>query len=414
MFRQFSKLLFYPEDGSSTGTATPEMGKEDIIKFLGEDDEEKEIIPLEDKKVDKEVDKEEEEVAEEASEESDELAELEEELQEPTDEQLELVTPNSRREILTKYPKLFKDFPYLEKAMYREQQFTELLPTINDAKQALEARDTLGKVERDLIDGNTENLLKAAKNGSEKSFNKIVDNYLDTLRKVDDKAWAHVVGNTIKYTIMSMVQEGKRSGNEVLQNAAQILNQFIFASSDFVPPQNLTKEEKVNTGEDELTKQKNEFAIQRFNAANNDLSARVNHTFKSTIEANIDPKESMTSYVRQNASRDALEALGSAISSDTRFKILVDKLWEKAAQENFSSDSINRIKSAFLSKAKTLLPSIIKTTRNEALKGMGKRVVEEAATSIKRGSTRETPHSNDRSDSKVPAGMSTLEYMMKD
>ena len=37
------------------------------------------------------------------------------------------MTPVRRKEILAKYPKLFKDFPYLEKAYYREQQFTEVL-----------------------------------------------------------------------------------------------------------------------------------------------------------------------------------------------------------------------------------------------------------------------------------------------
>src|SRR6188508_1980225 len=71
-------------------------------------------------------------------EEDDELKEIEEELAGPKEEDLELTTPVRRKEILAKYPKLFKDFPYLEKAYYREQQFTEINPTIEDARVASE------------------------------------------------------------------------------------------------------------------------------------------------------------------------------------------------------------------------------------------------------------------------------------
>src|SRR6185436_17783046 len=157
MFRLFSKELLYPPDagGSSTGVAdAPGTGKEDIIEFLG-DEEEKETIPIErdDKKTkfgdrDEKDDSDEDETKEtkdRTEDDTDDLQELEKELEGPTDEQLELVTPVARREILKKYPTLFKDFPYLEKAYYREQQFTELLPTIDDAKQAVAKSETLDK-----------------------------------------------------------------------------------------------------------------------------------------------------------------------------------------------------------------------------------------------------------------------------
>src|SRR5262245_51212983 len=153
--------LFAPESvGGPTaiqsgGGGGGELSKEDMIEFMADDEESQDVLDLDDKKTKGKTDKttrkdqgETEEEAEtneetsdedsdeESDEESDELSELEQELQGPTDEQLELVTPVRRREILKKYPNLFKDFPYLEKAYYREQQFTELLPTIEDARNA--------------------------------------------------------------------------------------------------------------------------------------------------------------------------------------------------------------------------------------------------------------------------------------
>src|SRR5215471_8169350 len=217
---------------SGTGLATPSgpagQGKEDIIEFLGDgsDEETLDLTPQVGKGKGKEKGKEEgqeedetppaedesDSEGDEESEEIDELAELEAELQEPSEEQLELVTPVRRRDILKKYPNIFKDFPYLEKAYYREQQFTELLPTIEDAKAAVEKSKVLDRFESDVTSGNTETILRAVKETSPDAFLKIVDNYLPTLAKVDEKAFFHVIGNVTKHTIINMVNEARRLG----------------------------------------------------------------------------------------------------------------------------------------------------------------------------------------------------------
>lgn len=420
-----------PGSGGGSGGTDKEMDHEEVIEFLADDkDEDKEVLDIEDKSKskgkDKDIVEEEGEVEDEKPEGDKELEELEEELQPPTEEQLELVTPVRRREILAKYPQLFKDFPYLEKAYYREQQFTEVFPTIPDAKEALEKSQTLDRFELDLIQGgNTETILKAVKEENPKSFFKIVDNYLPTLAKVDEKAYMHVIANLTKHTIFSMVQEARKSNNEALQSAAQILNQFVFGSSEFTPPRNLSPTEKPGENKNTEVEQKEQAFVRRqFDTTVSDLNTRVNNTLKNTIEANIDPKSSMTDFVRRHASTEALDELNRLIGQDTRFKVLADKLWENCLKDNFSKISVDKIKSAYLSKSKTLLPSVIKKARNEALKGMGKRVNDtddESASSSKRGPvTPGRPRSNVPSSGKIkeakdiPSGMRTIDFLNSD
>lgn len=411
------------------GTPAP-TNKDDMIDFLNADDENDEVIPLVEPKKDKEISKgkeDEEEPDDEKEdevedEEDDELKDLEDELEGPTDEQLELVTPVRRKEILKKYPTLFKDFPYLEKAYYREQQFTELLPTIEDAKAAVESKQILDRFENDVMGGNTETILKSVKAENPQAFYKIVDDYLPTLARVDEKAYIHVLSNVTKHTIVTMVQEAKRSGNEVLQNAAQILNQFVFGSSNFEPPKKLSRESapEDRQKDNELSQREREFNNRQFVTAQNDLNTRVNNALKNTIDANLDPKKSMSDYVRKNAAREAIETLEILISKDSRFKVLTDKLWERAFNDGFTKESTDRIRSAYVSKAKTLLPSVIKKARNDALRGMGKRVREEEDTTPSKGPV---PAGKPRSQSnsgkiskaaEIPKGMSSLEFLNSD
>lgn len=398
---------------------------EDTIDFLGAEDE-PETLELEDKpkptklekvvedgKADGDDSQDEEKV-------DDDLLELEQELEGPSEEQLELVTPVRRKEILAKYPTLFKEFPYLERAYYREQKFTELLPTIEDAQQAVAAKQTLDRMENDVMGGNTELILRAVREQNPKGFNKIVDQYLPTLAKVDEKAYYHVLGNVTKHTIVAMVREARRSGNEALQSAAQLVNQFVFGTSDFQPPTQLSRDEPREDGKDvELQQREQQFVTQQFQSARDDLNTRINNTLKNTIDANIDPKKSMSDYVRKNASREAIEMLESVLSKDTRFIALKDRLWEAAFRENFNRNSVERIKSAYLSRAKTLLPTVIKKARIDALKGLGKRSGEDetpdkSPVSIGRPRSQDNKGGKITKASDIPKGMRTIDFLNAD
>lgn len=403
--------LNYAPSGTDAGGAVEDkaLGVEDTIELLSEPDEEKE---LELEKPDKKEGDEEKTLED----------EIEEELEEPDEDKLELVTPNSRKEILTKYPQLFKDFPSLEKAYYREQKYSEILPTIDDAKEAVENSQALHAYEEKLLAGDTTDVLKAIKNEDEEAFHKIVDNYLPTLFKVDEPSYYHVVGNIIRHTIITMVKED----NEELAAAANVLNKFMFGTDKFVQPSSLAKGEKPEDNKVKEIEQREKQLTQReFERTESNLSNRVENILKSTIDKNIDPKETMSEYVRRNATRDAQEELNSIIAGDTRFRTILDRLWERAFADNFSPNSVDRIKSAYLSKAKTLLPSVIKKARNEALKGQGKRVTDDdEETKDKRGplpvgNTRTATSSSGGKTVKdkareIPKGMKTVDYLMQD
>lgn len=425
MFLRFSNEFHSPDTPTGGGTSaqssasTLPEGKEDTIDFLAEDEpSEPEKLDLTPKTKSTKDELDEKDEKDETDESEDELKELEEELAGPKEEKLELVTPVRRKEILAKYPNLFKDFPYLENAYYREQQFTEILGTIEDARTAASKADILDRFEAEILGGSTENVLKAVKNENPEGFNKLVDDYLPTLARVDENAYMHLLGNITKHTIVAMVKEARSSGNDVLQNAAAILNQFVFGTTNFTPAKNLSKQNPQEQAQNEQVNQRElMFVQQQFESTNGDINTRVNNTLKNTVEAHIDPRGTMSEYVKKKAIGDAMDTLAGLMEKDTRFRTLTDKLWEQSFKENFSAGSRDRIRSAFLAKAKTLLPSVIKKARNDALRGTGHRVTEETTPNkgpIVAGKPRSQTPGKIREAKDIPKKMSTLEFLNSD
>lgn len=361
------------------------MGVEEIFNELNKDQDSLDLTePIKDSKLDKDdkgedkehtADKTDREATdkddEEEDEEDEDLEDIEEELKGIDDTKLELTTPVRRKEILKKYPELFKDFPYLEKAYYREQQFTEILPTIDEAKEAAESHRVLQRYSEDMVEkGNVSNVLKMIKDGNPETYAQVVDNYMEHLNKVDPAAFLHVQSTFIKNVIVGMVEEARASKDDDLRTAALLLNRWAFGSSTFIPPTKMAKGEQKDNG---LEQREKEFAQKQFDSAVGDINTRVNNAIKGAIDNNIDPTNTMTDYIKKNASKDALDKITRLIEKDARFQVIVEKLWDKAAEANLSSDSINEIRKAFLSKAKSLLAPVIKSARNEALRGMGKK-----------------------------------------
>ena len=99
---------------------------------------------------------------------------------------------------------------------------------------------------------------------------------------------------------------------------------------------------------------------------------------------------------------------------------VLDGLWKKASDNKFDAASMKRIRSTYLSKAKTHLPAVIKRSRREALQGQGKqsRSVDKVSrdSQDRDKSGRRPPSSSSSSKSKTSdgRGKSTLDYFNED
>jgi len=328
---------------------------EDIIEILDEEtpgeDKEEEPSPK-DKEKDKE-DKEDEEI----------------ELEEAPEDELEFVNVPRKKEILKEFPEIFKKFPGMERALYKEAQYAELFPTMQEAKDAKEELRNLKGVEAELLNGDMENVLKAVKEQAPESFDKVVNNYISTLKRVDEQAYYGVLNFVIDNAIVTAYKTGQEQQDEQLCIAAQLLNKFIHGSHQIQHPQYPRQvQQRDDPREQQIAQKQNELNYREFNSALTDITERTENTIKATIDKYIDNKEQMTPYLRGKATSDVLAEFNTMIQSDARFRGLLDNLWKESANSGYSTESRNKIRNQIINKAKVVLPDIIRRVRADALK----------------------------------------------
>lgn len=289
------------------------------------------------------------------------------EIDEDEDTEIEVKAPPRIKEIEAKYPKIFKEFPFLSKMMARDKQYTELFGSFDEAKEVHSKVERLNEFESQLLSGSTVEILQTVKNTDPKAFDKIVDNYLQVLETIDKDAYYDVIGNFSKRVVIGMVNEAKRSSNEDLSKSAEEFYKYLFGTTEWQDPKVRSKDEAAPQNK-QLENERLQFVQERFEVARDDLQNKVDNVLKSTIEEYIDPNGKMSAYEKKNAIKEALEQVAEAIRKDDLYMKKLNKLWKASFDDKFSKASLDKIRSSCLGRAKGSLSGIIKKVRAEALK----------------------------------------------
>lgn len=334
-----------------------------------------------------------------------------------------LINIPRRAEVEKKFPGFYKTFPEIEKAVYREKQFADVFSTPAEAKEALEGVKVFTSFQQQLLSGDIEGILSAVKTTNKEAFGNIANEILNTLERVDKDAWGGVVTDLIQNAINSVYQFGISSKDDQLQIAAQLINRFYFQNADVKPSVKKSKP-TIDPEREQINKERQQYAVEIGTRAGNEIQTRVEATLKNTIEKYIDPTSVMTPYIKEKAVTDAIDKTKSLIRDDTRFRAAIDKAWSDAARDNYSEKSKDKIRSMILSKAKTILQPVIRKVKADALKGFdSRRSLKEADEPLKdekplgtnrRSATPDKTSKNGLTNGKIPANMSTRDFLMSD
>lgn len=315
----------------------------------------------------------------------------------------------SVKDIKKDYPDFFKKHPEVKAAIFRDQRFSEIVGTPEDAETAVERSNTLAAVEQDLfIDSNPGKLLDSLKKNNPENYQKTVFNVLSHLQEHDKDMYYELSALPIKLLLRNAWREGQGDKSN-LGKAAAWIHDFMFGKGSKFEDKVTAEEKKQDTKSDREKEYEKKLK---------DIDDREHNNFKGAVDQSyvskmdrylretLDKDERLTEFTRKHIVNETLTEIRQQLDQDTRHTTTMSSLWRNAKAAGFNSDFKSKIINAALTRAKSLAPSIRARLTNEALgkvkknkdKNDDKR--EERRSDSRREERREEPRRESRRESR--------------
>lgn len=262
--------------------------------------------------------------------------------------------------IKKEFPELFKKFPQLEHMYFREKEYTEIFPTVADAKEANEAAEALTTFRDDLFTGDGSKFVSALKDADE--LGKFSKGFLTNLQKIDKDAYWDTIVPTLQNLVTGFFREGQSRNDANYIASAENLAIYLFGSAEFAQGKRsaITTEPKEDKRVEERLanidrKEYNTFRINTLEGISNGLKPLIDLT-----------KSGLSKTMQELISDKIMKEVDDSIGKDSIHMKYVNSLWNKA-KGNYTEEQKSKIISAYLERAKSLVPSIRRRLLSEAL-----------------------------------------------
>ena len=271
----------------------------------------------------------------------------------------ELPHPSWSR-ISQEYPEFFKKFPEIRDLIGREKAYTELFPSVDDAKEIAEKAGDFDILVEKIGEGDLSPVLSSLEDDS---LAKLAENFLPSLAKQNEDLYYRVTSPVVDQLLKAAFREGKLKDDENLANAAYWLSKWAlgdgkFATGDvtFQPPKTEAKKDT------KLEEEKKQFYDEKYNSFKESVLDSCNtqiDTFITKDLADLAPR------IQKLVLREVREELASQLQADSSHMSRLRSLWKKAGQVGYVGDSKSRIINTYLERARSLAPSITEKVRSE-------------------------------------------------
>ncbi len=323
------------------------------------------------KKVEPEEGEDEEKLLKEEDEEKLEVEEKDEE-EKPKEEPTEI--RHSRptvQGIKSKYPDFFKDFPDMRHVLFREGEYAQLFPTVDDAKEASEKVTDFDNL-ADLFNSGREEDLVEFLGGVAKTPATLVSlagNFLPSLYKTNRDLYFQTTTPIGEALVRNAHARGVSEGNDNLKNAALVLAKWAFGDYQFATGEKKSEPpQATQTKDPRLEQEREEFYREKYNDTRNYIETNRLSKLKSEIKRGLDPNDVFNDFTSNLLMNQIIDEIGQELEKDQRHMSQMNSLWKQARKAGFAGNWKDRILTTYLSRARAIMPAIRARNRAEALK----------------------------------------------
>lgn len=336
-------------DGEGAGSVTeeePEVIADDEGTTVGEEDEED--TEREDDEEDEDKDKE--------SEEEDE-------------EELSRVSYN---DIKKEFPDFFKKFPDLKHAFFREQEYTAVFPTVEEARKAAEDQAALQEITESVLEGDVPKFLGELRREDPESLERFVNNFLPAVQSASGELYYNIVAPRVQASLRDVFAHGMQSKDENIANAAKVVHKILFGGdySDIERDLRLGSPGRTNwntNGTSELDQDKQRFYGQKYNSLYSDVTSTCYTKLDEAISKGLSDLDKSNKGLKRVLMSDIKAKVLSEMDKDTAHLNRMNQLWKRESRTGYSGTLKGSFETTFMAKAKTLIPKIRAEARKEVL-----------------------------------------------
>lgn len=375
MFR-FSDIQWPLYDGEGGGgggsgdvTALPEVpspSDADVDALAGDEEEseeegEEEIVEDE-KPVAKKEDKEPAEV-DEGDEDEEEAEKPAAKDEKPEDEDKIAAKEDlaSIRALKKDYPDIFKKHPQLRVAIAEHRQFRDMFSTLDEAREATEAQNNLSDLREQIIDKTDfgfflDEISKADAPAAARLVRKVLPAVLERSKDL----YYEITEEPIQQFIHAAYSRASKNNDKNLMHSAMYLWRFLGKDGNPAP-----KPMGPSVADQEFERKVADFEGRKFQDASGTVNRDIQSGLVGLIEHAIDPNKSLKETTKTALVAQLVRDIDKEVASDPNHMTRVNRLWANARRSSYAQGHTSRIISAYLERAKQLLPKHARKVREE-------------------------------------------------
>lgn len=308
-----------------------------------------------------------------AKEEETETETEEEEIETEEEDNKEEDEPALSRFTLDDLKTAFKDKPELLKeakhAFFREQQFTEYFPTIEDAKRASEAQLAYEEITTAVVDGDAEKFITELGSESGDGLKKFAENFLPALQEKDKDLFLDISTPIVKQFVRNAYAYGVREKNDNVANAAKIIHRVLFGGeySDVASDSPLLSRDRKDKKDDKVDKDKEQYFNQKYQGLRNEVATLCYSKLEEEIGKGLDDLTKTKPGLKKLITKDVKDRILEEMDKDAAYDGRMKSLWKREERNGFSGTLKTSFLTNFMGKARTLIPKLRAQARKEAL-----------------------------------------------
>ena len=267
----------------------------------------------------------------------------------------------SIKAIKADYPDIFKKHPQLRVAIAEHRQFRQMFTNIDEAKEATEAAQDLFDLRDNVLEkADAGYLIDQLSQADGPAAARFVRKFLPALMERSKDLYYEVTQVPISQFVHAAYARAVRENNNNLKNSA--LHLWKFFGKDGIPAATAAGPSEADQA---IETRMQEFEQRQTRQAEGVVNREIQTGLVGLIEHAIDPENSLKETTKRALVAELVRTIDGEVAADQNHMARVRRLWANARRSSYAQGHTSRITTAYLERAKQLLPKHARRVREE-------------------------------------------------